>query len=925
MAALDQAMASAQAGRSRVLVLNGEAGIGKTTLLGYAAKRAAGLRFSVLEISGIESEMELPFASLQQFCAPLMERLHEIPCLHQDALAVALGIQEGKSPSKFLVGMAVLSLLAVATEGTNRPLICLIDDARWLDSGSKQVLSFVARRLLAERVVLVFALRGIDDARELAGLPELIIDGLSEHDARALLASAVAAPLDPRVRDRIIAEARGNPLALLHLPHSLSPDELAGGFWLPGKRPPTNYVENTFYQRFLSLPDDSQRLLLAAAAEPTGDVGVLWRAGRSLEIPMEAWATAEAGGLVEFGTTVRFQHPLVRTAIYRRMSASTRRATHRALAQATEPTMDPDRRAWHRAHAAAGPDESVAADLERSAGRARDRGGAAAAASFLRRSTELTSDPVLRVTRALAALQAEIDAGGAERSHDLLTVAETGPLDALQSARLERLRAQLVFTQARDSSAAPLLLEAAQRLAILDPVLARDTLLEAAGAAIISGRLSEGSMEQKVAEAARALPSSTAPQVVEVLLDGIATLTLDGFSASVPILRHALDAIRQEQNPAVMAVRNTLRVAGPVAPEPLAPELWDDEAWYELAASDVKIARDAGALAVLPVALNYQACFHVHAGDFRTAAAVVDEAEAISAATGTPPLRYASLVLSAWRAQESQARDLIETSLKEADDRGQGRTLGLAQYATAVLSNGLGHYDDALVAATSVCQYKDLGFYGWALIELIEAAARSGQAEAGGFALDKLTERTSASGTEWAQGVESLSRALLSDDRSAESLYLGAIRHLGHCRIVVHQARAHLLFGEWLRCQMRRQESRTELVSAFQTFSNVGAVGFAERAQRELLATGRSARMRAVGAQVELTCQEAQIARLAQNGYTNREIADHLFISPRTVEWHLGNVFAKLGVSSRRRLRSVLSPSQPGMPPNSRRRTSSPG
>ncbi|MEV6653332.1 AAA family ATPase [Streptomyces sp. NPDC051219] len=912
LAALERVLATARAGSSAVLVLRGEAGIGKTALLDYAARRAVGFR--TIRVAGIESEMQLPSAALHQLCAPVLDRLHQLPGPQRDALSVAFGLREGEAPNRFLLGLAVLSLLACAAE--DQPLACLIDDAQWLDDGSMQVLAFVARRLMAEPMALVFALRESDDDRELAGLPELIVEGLSEPDARALLASAVRVPLDPLVRDRIVAEAHGNPMALLQVPRALEPADLAGGFGLPGGRPVASCIENAFHQRFRSLPQDSRRLLLTAAAEPAGDVDVLWRAAGLQEIPVEAAAPAEAAGLVEFGARVRFHHPLVRSAIYRRTSAPDRRVAHRSLAEATDPHRDPDRRAWHRAHAATGPDESVAVDLERSACRAQGRGGAAAAASFLRRAAELTPDPARRVTRALAAAQAAIDAGGADQAHNLLAAAEVGPLDDLQRARLERLRARLAFSQLRGSDAPRLLLDAAHRLAPLDAALARDTLLEAVGAAIFAGRLSEGPGQREVAEAARAGPSpSTPPRTVDVLLDSITSLMIDGSAAGADALRRALHVVRQEQKAsAANADRQWLWLASRVTPEPLAPELWDDDAWHELATGAVSTAREAGALAVLPMALTYQACFHVHTGEFDTAAALIDEATAISEATGGAPMMYTSLVLAAWRAQESQALDLIESTTEEVVSRGEGRSLSLAEYATALLYNGLGRYDAALAAATRVCEYEDLAFFGWALVELIEAAARSGQPEAATAALDKLTERTRASGTDWALGVEACSRALLSDDQDADALYQEAIEHLGRCRITVHLARARLLYGEWLRRQNRRQESRAQLRSAYETFSRIGADGFAERARRELLATGETVRKRMSGAVSELTGQESQIARLARDGHTNSEIAAQLFISPRTVEWHLGNVFSKLGVSSRRQLRSVLSPPKPGAP-----------
>ncbi|MDF6044232.1 AAA family ATPase [Streptomyces sp. JH14] len=910
MAALDRVLATARADSSAVLVLRGAAGIGKTALLDYAAGRADGFR--TVAVAGIESEMELPFASLHQMCAPLLGRLGELPVPQRDALSVTFGLREGGPPQRFLVGLAVLSLLARAA--VDQPVACLVDDAQWLDEGSLQVLAFVARRLVAEPVALIFARRDCAEGRELAGLPELIVKGLRDPEARALLASAVRVPFDPLVRERIVAEAHGNPMALLQLPRALAPAELAGGFGFPTGGPVAGSIETVLHQRFQMLPEESRRLLMTGAAEPTGDVGLLWRAAGLQGIPAaSAAAAAEAAGLVEFGAKVRFHHPLVRSAVYQRTSAPQRRAAHQALAEATDPHLDPDRRAWHRAHAAARPQESVAFDLERSACRARGRGGAAAAAAFLRRAAELTPDPARRVTRALAAAQATIDAGGVDQAHSMLAMAETGPLDDLQRARLERLRARLVFSQVRGGGAPGLLLDAAQRLAPLDASLARDTLLEAFGAAMFAGRLSEGPGLREVAEAARAGPPPLpTPRMVDILLDGVTSLIIDGHAAGVGALRHALQLVRQEQGSGTTDEdRRWMWLACRMTPDPLAPEMWNDAAWQELATGAVGIARESGALAVLPMALTYQACFHVHAGEFDTAAALIDEATAISEAVGGVPMMYTSLILSAWRGEEAQALGLIEATAEEVRARGEGRALAFAEYATALLHNGLGHYDAALAAATRACQYEDLGIFGWALVELIEAAARSGQPEAAAAALDELTARTGTSGTDWALGTEACSRALLSDDQAADALYREAIERLERCRVTVYLARARLLYGEWLRRRGRRQDSRTQLRTAYETFSRIGADGFAERARRELLATGETARKRTVDTLTELTGQETQIAGLARDGHTNPEIAAQLFISPRTVEWHLGNVFTKLGVSSRRQLRSALPPPNP--------------
>ncbi|MBY8878260.1 ATP-binding protein [Actinacidiphila acidipaludis] len=923
-AALDAVLATVRAGTGSVLVLRGEPGIGKTTLLDHAAARADGLR--IARVSGVESEMELPFAGLEQLCGPFRAESRELPGPQRDALSVAFGLRAGPAPDPFLVGLAVLTLLAGAAEV--RPLVCLVDDAQWLDRGTLRALAFAARRLRAEPVAMVFALRrpdgdevgggdgDADEAGELAGLPELAVGSLGGTDARALLASAAHAPLDPSVRDRIVAEARGNPLALLYLPQTLSPTEWAGGFWLPDSRPPASRVEDVLHGRFRALPRDSRRLLLTAAAEPAGNADVLWRAAALLGIPADAAGPAEAAELVEFDGTVRFRHPLVRSAVYRRAPAPERRAVHRALAEATDGDREPDRKAWHRAHGTLRPDESTARELERSAGRARGRGGASAAASFLRLAVGLTPDPAVRARRALDAAQAGIESGGAEQADTMLVTAGSSALDRLQRARLERLRARSVFARVRGGDAPRLLLDAALRLAPLDRDLARETMLEAVGAAVFAGRLSDGPGQREVAEAARAASTPATPEgTVGLLLDGMVSRILDGRATSAAALRGALRAVRRgyagdagdsdDAGDATDADRFRLRLAFRVSPEPLAPELWDDEAWEELADDGVRIARDAGALDILPIALTYQACIRLYTGEFDTASSMIDEATAISEAIGGVPMMHTSLVLAAWRAREPDARDLIEITLREVSARGEGRAVGLAHYATAVLHNGRGRYEAALEAAARACAYEDLGFFGWSLAELVEAAARSGRPESAAAALRELTAHTGVSGTHWALGVQDYARALLSEDRDAEALYRQAVAHLERSRIVLHLARARLLYGEWLRRRRRRQESRAQLRSAYEVFTRVGANGFAERARRELQATGETVGRRTDGTVAELTGQETQIAGLVTAGHTNAEIAAQLFISPRTVEWHLGNVFTKLGITSRRQLRSL--------------------
>ena len=902
-AALDELLSKARAGASGVLIVRGEPGIGKTALLDYAASRASGFR--VAQVCGVESEAELPFAGLHMLLAPLLGRLEHLPGPQREALEVALGAREGHAPDRLLLGLAVLSLLADLAE--EQPLACLVDDAQWLDQSSLQALAFAARRLLAERVVLVFAVRDSSDVPELnGGLPELTVQRLSDPDARMLLASAVHGRLDPSVEDRIVAETHGNPLAILQVPRWLSPADLAGGFVIPGTRPLPDLIETSFYRQFRTLPAPTRQLLLTAAAEPTGDVMLLWRAAGLQGIGTEAAGPAEAAELVEFGVRVQFRHPLVRSAIYHAATPAQRRAVHGVLAEATDPGLDPDRRAWHRARAATGPDEAVAAELARSAGRAQARGGVAAAAEFLQQAAELTPEPGLRGARALAAAQAKFDAGSADAASRLLATAAAAPLDALQRALLERLRARLAFCRTRGSDAPPLLLEAARRLTPLDAGLARETYLEAIGASIFVGRLSGSLGLPQVAAAARnAPPAPQPPRAIDDLLDGLATRFAEGYSAAIAPLRSALQALGKDA--AWPAQEDMLWywlwVECSLIPEPIAPDLWDDHAWHELAARAVSLAREAGAVTALPIALSTLACARMHEGEFSDAAALIDEAQAISDATGSAAISYAHLVLAGWRGQETQARELVEAIVKDATVRGEGRAIGVSEYATAVLYNGLGQYETALAAAQRACQYEDLGFFGWALGELVEAAVHAGDLEAGAQAMAVLAERTCASGTDWALGIEARSRALLSHGRDADALYREATARLGRTRVTIQLARAHLVHGEWLRRENRRQEARDVLHQAYEVFNRVGADGFAERARRELTATGETVRKRTVDNSADLTAQEAQVVELAKEGLTNPEIAAQLFISPKTVEWHLSNVFGKLGITSRKDLR----------------------
>jgi DNA-binding CsgD family transcriptional regulator len=908
---LDRLLDSVRAGHSRVLVIRGEAGVGKTALLKYLLQRTSGCH--VARAVGVQSEMELPFAGLHQLCAPLLDRVDRLPGPQRDSLRTAFGLDTGQPPDRFLVGLAVLGLLSAAAE--ERPLLCVVDDVHWQDRASAESLAFVARRLQGQAIGLVFAVRETSEEQQLVGLPELVVGGLRDGDARTLLDSVIRGRLDERVRDRIVAETRGNPLALLELPRGLTPAQLAGGFGLPEAMPLASRIEQSFLRRLEPLPADTRWLLLAAAAEPVGDVALLWRAADRLGIGPDAAAPAQSARLIELGARVRFRHPLLRSAIYRAAPLSDRQEVHRALAEATDPDDDPDRRAWHRSRAAAGLDEAVADELERSAERAQRRGGVAAAAAFLARAAELTPDRARRGIRALAAAQAKFDAAAPDSAFELLATAELAPLDELQRARLDRLRAQITFARTRGSEAPGLLLDVAERLEPFDVCLARETYLEALRASIFVGRLGDAGSLRDAAEAARvARPGARPPRAIDLLLDGLATRFTAGYAASVSPLRRALDTFWRADAPSEDDMR-WLWLACPVAPEPVAPDLWDDETWDRLTARAVTLARDSGALTVLPIALTYRASVQVQAGEFAAAAALIEDANEISEATGNAPLAYTSLLLAAWRGHEAEALQLIETDVRDAKARGEGRAIGLAECATAVLYNGLGRYEDALAAAQRACEHDDLGFFGWSLVELVEAAARSGSRDVASAALARLEERTHAAGTDWALGVEARSRALVSDGDAADALYREAIERLARTRIAVHVARARLVYGEWLRRENRRIDAREQLRVAYGAFCAMGAQAFAERARGELLATGETVRRRAPETLDELTAQEAQVARLARDGHTNSEIGAQLFISPRTVEYHLHKVFGKLGIGSRRELRRALSADEPSAVP----------
>jgi DNA-binding CsgD family transcriptional regulator len=845
--------------------------------------------------------MELPFAGLQQLCAPMLDLLSKLPGPQCDALRTAFGLTAGPAPDRFLVGLAVLSLLSEAAADGH--LLCVVDDAQWLDRATTLALAFVSRRLWADPVGLLFSTREIDG--DWSGLPELVVGGLRDEDARTLLHSVPGIPRDEAILDRILAETHGNPLAILECYRGLTASEVAAGSLVASGRPLTGRIEESFRRQLGQLPEGTQQFLQLAAAEPVGDITLVWRAAGNLGIDDEAASAAVEAGLIELGTRIRFRHPLIRSAAYRSAGVDERRRVHAALADATDPVIDPDRRAWHRAQATSGPDEEVALELERSATRAQSRGGLAAAGAFLERSVALTADPGHKLERLFAAVWVKRDAGEVDGAMRLLAMAEAEPVDEFGKARISLLRGSLAFLVGNGSDAPRLLVEAAKQLESLDARLARNVYLHALATASTAGVFAHAADRVAVARAASLAPTPPQPErPSDLMLNGIALFETEGPAVAAPRLRLALNAFRGPDVPADDLNWLVLAVVLPSL-------LWDPEGWRALAAEDLERARDASALTRLAYALNGLACIHLFYGDLNTAASLLAEAQVHVEATGIKYLPYGAMQLAALRGQEREATTLIEAGVTAATAGGQGIVLPYARAAAATLYNGLGRYDRALAAAQEAETYPRHWGSHLTLHELVEAAVRSDAPAQATAAFEWVSQTAEASGSDWGLGIKARSEALLSDGDRAETLYHQSIDHLERAAVRAELARSHLLYGEWLRRRKRRVDARDQLRTAYAMFSEMGMEGFADRARRELLATGETLRKRRVDTLSDLTPQEAQIARLAAEGRTNGEIGSQLFVSSRTVEWHLRKIFPKLGVTSRRQLREVLPSTAP--------------
>ncbi|HEV3211990.1 MAG TPA: AAA family ATPase [Acidimicrobiales bacterium] len=890
---LDRLTDAALGRRGGALVLHGDPGVGKTALLDRAVRQ--GSEFRVVRTAGVEGEMRLPYAALQQLCAPSIHLLEHLPPPQQDAVVVAFGLGEGRPPEVFLVGLAVLGLLSKLAE--ERPLLCIVDDAHWLDDGSARALAFVARRLLAERIALVFSTRTMGGL--LAGLPELHVEPLGHRDSRALLDSILPVRLDETVLERILLETRGNPLAIVEMPRGLTPAQLAGGFGVLTDRSLSDGIEASFARRLATLTPPARQLLLVAAAEPLGDPALLSKAAELLGIPRSAVHEVEALGLVAFGAEVAFRHPLARSAIYQAAQPDERRRVHRALAEATDGAAHPDRRAWHLGQGASLPDEEVAIELEHSAARAQARGGFAAAAAFLERSAALTPAAPRRAGRALAAAQAMLQAGAFDDATRLVATAEDGGLTELERARAALVRGRIAFLVSRSSDATDALLQAADQLREVDEDLARETYLEALSTAIFAGPLAKpGAASRDVAEAARAAPTAQAPRVSDLLLDGLVTVLTDAYASAVPTLQAARRAID--------GVSTTEQLRWLWATTVSSLLLWDDDGWESLSDRHSSIVRETGALSELPIALSHRGQLHVFAGELESAATLQEAIQEVTRLTGSPLAPYHAAALTAMCGRESEATQFLTAARAEVQRRGEGAGLSFMDWAESLLYNGLGRYAQALAAARRVFEHSQLVELNWALPELIEAAIRVGDRDLAEAAGRCLSDRTRASGTEWALGIGARSQALLAHGDRADELYREAIDRLARTRLAVDLARSHLLYGEWLRREQRKKDGRVQLRTAYDLFVRFGMQGFARRAEAELRATGDRARRRDADTHAHLTPQEQRISELVAEGATNKDIAAQIYVSPATVEYHLHKAFRKLGVTSRTQLAQVV-------------------
>jgi DNA-binding CsgD family transcriptional regulator len=897
-AELDVVLGAARQGRSSALVLRGDAGIGKTSLLDLAVTSAGD--FDVIRIDGFESERDLAFAGVHRLLVPFLGGVPGLPAAQRSALESAFGVGQGEPPNRFLVGLATLSLLADAASA--RPLLCVVDDAHCLDDESLAVMGFVARRLHAERIVMLFGSRHASESTPLEGIDTLLIQGLGDGEAHQLLRLVVDGPLDGAVANRVVREAVGSPMALIEIGTGLSEHQVLFDELWSEPLPLSARLEAHFLRQVQELPADTRMVLLVAAAEPSGDRSLIESAASALGHSPGAAAAAEAAAVIVRGDALRFRHPLVRSAVYGGASRLDRRRAHQVLAEASGAVGDVDRRAWHLGAATAGADETVASELHHAAERALLRGGCAASASFFARAAELTPDRTTRVERALAAAERHLIAGFRVRSRRVLDEFAGDITDPLQRARANRLEGSIRYTVGEVDGTVGLLLDAAKMYAPLDIRAARDTLLDALAAARIPGLLSlPGERMSDVAAAARDLSLLTdmTPTIGDLLLDGYVAILENDQATGQQLLTEALAALEDDQRddePMLRWLGIGCWAAG---------TLGDDEALRRISSRLETTAREHGAIVPLTLALTFRALNELGAGVLSAARAHLVERDELSDILGRPR-DIGRLLTLAWNGDEAGTRAEAAAVAAAAQQRRHGWMLAFVDQAMVVLELGLGHYAAALSYASA--SYRTNPFFATAdLPNLIEAATRSGAKELAQEAVAEYATRTERRDTALARSLLARGRALVADDASAEGYYLEAIDWLDDAPTVQH-ARARLVFGEWLRRQKRRADAREHLRVADDIFSTMGANAFAARARRELAATGERARRRGYDTADALTPQESQIGHLAMSGATNQEIAAKLFLSPSTVDYHLRKVFRKLGITSRRQLGSVLPP-----------------
>lgn len=897
-AVLDGLLDAARQGLSRALVLSGDAGIGKSALLDYAQEAAPDFR--VLRVAGYESERDLAFAAVHRLILPLLDLRASLPVRQRLAIESAFGLVDELPADRFLVGLATLSLLSDAALAG--PLLCVVDDAHWLDDESIAALAFAARRLQADRLVMLFAVRDLDRQQlPLDGLPIVGVPGLPRHEAVELLRSVVRGPIDGLVADRVVTETGGSPLALIELgAGDLASAALAAGASMPEPLPVGRRLETHYLDQVRALPEATQDLLLLVSAEAAGDRTLIDAAASILGIPDDAAQAAERCGLLDRQPVMRLRHPLVRSAVYNGAPSGDRRRVHAALAAAAGSAGDRDRQAWHDGASASAPEESVAMALEAAGERALRRGGCAASASFFSRAAELSVDPPARIERALAAAQRHLVAGFRVRARHVIAELAPDITDPLQRAKAARLEGALRYTVGETSQTVSILIGAAEAFRPFDIHIARDTLLQAMAAARITGAFTApGESEVDVALAARAmpLPPGCEPTIGDLLLDGESTLFLDGVTTAAPLFRRAMAAIDGDPADSEEMLRwlGVASWAGGV--------LGDREAEHRFAARLEKSAREKGAIIPLSLGLTYLGFAELFDGSLAAARAHLTEREELLSAVGRPP-DVGSLVLSAWAGHDVARAEAADVAARARETR-QGWMLVFVDYALTVLELGHGNYAAALTTAT-----KNFGanpmFSSAVFLDVVEASVRSGDRARAVAAVDTFVRLQANDPTPLASALIAAGRALVAGDADAEDLYVAAIDGLRSAGGSAHRARSQLLYGEWLRRRKRRLDARAQLHQAYEMFSTMGAGAFAARASRELAATGERARKRVPSRDDALTPQESQIARLAAAGATNPEIAHQLFLSASTVDYHLRKVYRKLELSSRRQLTRAL-------------------